>query len=183
MRLNVKAAGLPEALLLTPALHRDDRGWFIESWNERDFCEVTGLNVRFVQDNHSCSARNVLRGLHYQIPDAQGKLVRVTSGMIFDVIVDLRRSSPGFGRWVSHELSADNRLMLWIPPGFAHGFLSHEGDAQVMYKTTNYWNPKAERSLLWDDPDLNIPWPISGASMLSAKDRAGKRLRDAEVYS
>lgn len=182
MSFSVSPAGLPDALVITPAIHRDARGWFCESWNKRDFATATGLDLHFVQDNHSCSARNVLRGLHYQIGTAQGRLVRVIAGAVFDVIVDLRRHSPTFGRWSGRELSAINRQMLWIPPGFAHGFLALNDNSEISYKTTTYWNSAAERSLLWNDTDLNIAWPLQGPPLLSAKDRAGVPLKAAETY-
>ena len=182
MSFSVSPAGLPDALVITPAIHRDARGWFSESWNEREFAAATGLDLHFVQDNHSCSARNVLRGLHYQIGTPQGRLIRVIAGTVFDVIVDLRRHSPAFGRWSGRELSVANRQMLWVPPGFAHGFLALEENSEILYKTTAYWNPSAERSLLWNDPDMGITWPLQGTPQLSAKDQAGIPLRDAETY-
>lgn len=182
MSFSVSPAGLPDALVITPAVHHDARGWFSESWNERDFAAATGLDLHFVQDNHSCSARNVLRGLHYQIGTPQGRLIRVIAGAVFDVIVDLRRQSPAFGRWNGRELSAANRQMLWVPPGFAHGFLALEENSEILYKTTTYWAPSAERSLLWNDPDLGITWPLRETPQLSAKDKAGIPLRNAETY-
>lgn len=182
MSFGVSPAGLPDALVITPAVHADDRGWFCESWNARDFAAATGLDLHFVQDNHSCSARNVLRGLHYQVGTPQGRLVRVIAGAVFDVIVDLRRQSPAFGQWRGRELSAANRQMLWVPPGFAHGFLALEENSEILYKTTTYWDPTAEHSLLWNDPDLHIAWPLQGAPRLSAKDRAGTPLKAAETY-
>ena len=182
MSFSVGPAGLPDALVITPAVHRDDRGWFSENWNERAFAAATGLDVHFVQDNQSHSTRNVLRGLHYQVGTPQGRLIRVVIGAIFDVIVDLRRQSTTFGHWAGRELSAANRQMLWVPPGFAHGFLTLGESAEILYKTTGYWNPAAERSLLWNDPELGITWPLEGPPLLSAKDRAGTPLRGAEVY-
>ncbi|MBX3662289.1 MAG: dTDP-4-dehydrorhamnose 3,5-epimerase [Burkholderiales bacterium] len=182
MSFGVSPAGLPDALVITPAVHADDRGWFCESWNARDFAAATGLDLHFVQDNHSCSARNVLRGLHYQIGTPQGRLIRVIAGAVFDVIVDLRRHSPAFGQWRGRELSAANRQMLWVPPGFAHGFLALEEKSEILYKTTTYWNSAAERSLLWNDPDLGITWPLQGAPQLSTKDQVGMPLRNAETY-
>lgn len=182
MSFNVSPAGLPDALIITPKVYHDDRGWFCESWNEREFAAATGLDLHFVQDNHSRSARNVLRGLHYQIQAPQGRLIRVIAGTVFDVIVDLRRHSAAFGRWRGWELSAANRQMLWVPPGYAHGFLALEDSTEILYKTTGYWNPAAERSLLWNDPQLAIEWPLQQTPLLSAKDRAGVALRDAEVY-
>ena len=182
MSFSVSPAGLPDALVITPAIHRDARGWFSESWNERDFAAATGLDLHFVQDNHSSSARHVLRGLHYQIGTPQGRLIRVIAGAVFDVIVDLRRHSPAFGSWNGRELSAANRQMLWVPPGFAHGFLALEEKSEILYKTTTYWSPSAERSLLWNDPDRGITWPLQGAPQLSAKEQAGIPLRNAETY-
>lgn len=182
MSFCVSTAGLPDALLITPEIHQDERGWFCESWNEREFENATGFDVHFVQDNHSCSARNVLRGLHYQIGTPQGRLIRVIAGAVFDVIVDLRRHSPAFGRWSGRELSAANRLMLWVPPGFAHGFVALTEMSEILYKTTAYWNSSAERSLLWNDPDLGIAWPLRETPRLSAKDQAGMPLCNAETY-
>jgi dTDP-4-dehydrorhamnose 3,5-epimerase len=172
---------LPEVLLIEPKVLGDPRGFFFESWNEREF-ERAGISARFVQDNHSRSARGVLRGLHYQIRHPQGKLVRVVEGEIFDVAVDIRRSSPNFGKWESARLSAQSKNMLWIPAGFAHGFCVISDFAEVLYKTTDFYSPEHERSILWNDPDLGIPWPLDGAPTLSAKDSTGARLRDAEVF-
>jgi len=180
--MKVVATDLPEVLILEPKVFGDDRGFFFESYNERVFREKTGLEVDFVQDNHSRSAKNVLRGLHYQIRQPQGKLVRVIAGEVFDVAVDLRRSSPSFRRWVGFRLSAENKRMAWIPPGFAHGFVVVSDAAEFLYKTTDYWAPEFERTVIWNDPDLAIDWPITGEPILAAKDRAGSRLRDAEVY-
>jgi dTDP-4-dehydrorhamnose 3,5-epimerase len=162
---------------------KDERGYFFESYSQRNFVELTGCSVNFVQDNHSHSARHVLRGLHYQIRQPQGKLVRVVSGAIWDVAVDLRMRSPTFGQWVGHMLSADNKHMLWIPPGFAHGFVVLSNSADCLYKTSDYWAPEHERTILWNDPDLAIDWQLNGeAPILSAKDQAGKRFKDAEVF-
>jgi dTDP-4-dehydrorhamnose 3,5-epimerase len=172
---------LPEVLVIEPKVFGDARGFFFESWNERDF-EKAGIGTRFVQDNHSRSARNVVRGLHFQVRQPQGKLVRVTVGEIFDVAVDIRRSSPNFGKWVGTRLSADNKTTMWIPPGFAHGFAVLSGVAEVLYKTTDYYAPEFERAILWNDPDIGIDWPLSGAPVLSAKDAAGMPLRRAEVF-
>ena len=172
---------LPEIVLLQPRVFGDHRGDFFESYNRRALAEL-GLDAEFVQDNHSRSARGVLRGLHYQIEHAQGKLVRVTEGEVFDVAVDLRRSSPRFGRWSSALLSAANRRMLWIPPGFAHGFLVVSTAAEFLYKTTDYWYPQHERSLLWSDPALGIRWPLAGAPLVAAKDAAGRTLAQADAY-
>lgn len=175
------ATDLPEVLILEPRVFGDERGFFLESFNERAFEAAVGRPVRFVQDNHSRSARGVLRGLHYQQPPhAQGKLVRVTAGRVFDVAVDLRRGSPRFGRWAAAELSADNHRQMWIPPGFAHGFLVLSDSADFLYKTTDYYAPQAEAALRWDDPALAIAWPDLGAPpTLSAKDAAAPSLADA----
>ena len=174
---------IPEVLVLEPKVFGDARGFFFESFNARDFAQATGLNVDFVQDNHSKSARGVLRGLHYQIQHAQGKLVRVVQGEVFDVAVDLRRASPSFGRWVGVHLSADNKKQLWVPPGFAHGFVVLSESAEFLYKTTDYWYPEHERSLLWNDLTVGIEWPLNGAQpLLAAKDAAASRLNDAEVF-
>lgn len=172
---------LPEVLLIEPRVFGDARGFFFESYNRRALTAV-GVGGEFVQDNHSRSTRGVLRGLHYQLQHAQGKLVRVTEGEVFDVVVDLRRSSPTFARWVGVNLSAENRHMLWIPPGFAHGFLVLSGVAEFLYKTTDYWYPEFERTLLWNDPALGIDWPLTGAPTLAAKDSAGTPLAQAETY-
>src|SRR5205085_11229638 len=158
------------------------RGFFYESFNERRFQELTGSAPRFVQDNHSKSARNVLRGLHYQIQQPQGKLVRVVAGEVFDVAVDIRKSSPTFGRWVGVTLSAQNHRMLWIPPGFAHGFLVLSEAAEFLYKTTDYWYAEHERTLLWNDPTLRIEWPLDGAPIVAAKDAVGRPLASADLY-
>ncbi|MCS6786363.1 MAG: dTDP-4-dehydrorhamnose 3,5-epimerase [Thiobacillaceae bacterium] len=172
---------LPGVLILEPKVFGDARGFFLESYNERTFAEL-GLPTRFVQDNHSRSARGVLRGLHYQIRQPQGKLVRVTRGVVYDVAVDLRRSSPTFGRWEGVELSEHNQRMLWVPPGFAHGFYVLSELADFLYKTTDFYAPEHERAIRWDDPDLAIAWPLAGEPLLSAKDRAAPSLREAEVY-
>jgi len=172
---------IPDVLLLEPKVFGDERGFFFESYNRRTLAEL-GLNAEFVQDNHSRSARGVLRGLHYQFRHPQGKLVRVIAGEVFDVAVDLRKSSPTYGRWLSSRLSAENKRMMWIPPGFAHGFLTLSDSAEFLYKTTDYWHPDDERCLVWNDPDLAIDWPLEGEPQLAAKDRAGLRLREAEVY-
>ncbi|MES1982753.1 MAG: dTDP-4-dehydrorhamnose 3,5-epimerase [Pseudomonadota bacterium] len=178
------ASAIPDLLILEPKVFGDDRGFFFESFNQRVFEQLTGLNVNFVQDNHSRSARHVLRGLHYQIRQPQGKLVRVTAGEVWDIAVDIRRNSPTFGRWVGVNLSAENKRMLWIPPGFAHGFAVLSDYAEFLYKTTDYWAPEFERTIIWNDPDLAIDWQLAGATpLLSGKDSAGKLLRDAEVFS
>lgn len=170
---------IAEVILLTPRVFGDERGFFFESYNQRAFCEATGLTVEFVQDNHSRSVRGVLRGLHYQIaPRAQGKLVRVIQGAVFDVAVDIRPDSPTFGRWVGEVLSAENKRQLWIPPGFAHGFLTLTDSAEFLYKTTDYYSPEHERCIAWNDPDLAIAWPLAGTTpRLSDKDQRGAPLR------
>ena len=173
---------IPEVVLLEPKVFGDDRGFFFESWNKRTFTEL-GITADFVQDNHSKSQKNVLRGLHYQIESAQGKLVRVTAGEVYDVAVDLRRSSPTFGQWVGFTLSAADKRMAWIPPGFAHGFCVTSETAEFLYKTTDYWSPAHERTLLWNDPQLAIPWPLSGEPLLAAKDATGTPLAEAETYA
>ena len=172
---------LPEVLLIEPRVFGDARGLFFESYNRRALA-AAGVADEFVQDNHSRSMRGVLRGLHYQVQHAQGKLVRVTEGEVYDVVVDLRRSSPTFARWVGVNLSAGNRHMLWIPPGFAHGFLVLSDSAEFLYKTTDYWYPEFERTLLWNDPAVGIAWPLTGTPTLAAKDSAGTPLALAEVY-
>jgi dTDP-4-dehydrorhamnose 3,5-epimerase len=180
--MRILPSALPDVLVIEPRMFEDERGFFFESFNERRFAELTGLTPQFVQDNHSRSLRNVVRGLHYQIGCPQGKLVRVVSGAIFDVVVDLRRGSPTFGQWNGMELSASNRHQLWIPPGFAHGFVVTSDSAECVYKTTGYWSPGHERTLQWNDPALGIDWPLSGAPILSAKDQAGIPLAQAEVF-
>ena len=170
-------------VLLEPRVFGDERGFFYESFNARRFAELTGVQAAFVQDNHSRSAKNVLRGLHYQIEQAQGKLVRVSSGAVFDVAVDLRKSSATFGQWYGVELSADNKRQLWIPPGFAHGFMVTSEHAEFLYKTTDYWAPEHERAVLWNDPAIGIAWPLDGAPLLSAKDQAAVPLAAAEVFA
>jgi dTDP-4-dehydrorhamnose 3,5-epimerase len=179
--MRVVPTALPDVKLIEPRVFGDERGFFFESWNARAFAEA-GLPATFVQDNHSRSVRGVLRGLHYQIEHAQGKLVRAVSGEVFDVVVDLRRSSPSFGRSVGIALSAATRQMLWVPPGFAHGFLVLSAHADFVYKTTDYWYPEHERTLLWNDPALGIAWPLSDAPVLAAKDAAGTPLAAADVY-
>lgn len=182
MPYSVTPTAIPDVLVLTPKVFGDARGFFFESFNQRDFAEVTGLDVEFVQDNHSRSAKHVLRGLHYQIQSPQGKLVRVTEGAVFDVVVDLRRSSPTFGKWVGVELSADNKRQLWVPPGFAHGFVVVSEAAEFLYKTTDYWYPEFERSLRWDDPDIGIVWPIHDAPQLARKDAEASLLVNAQTF-
>lgn len=173
---------IPDLLLIEPRLFGDDRGFFMESFNEARFAALTGCDVRFVQDNHSRSSRHVLRGLHYQIRQPQGKLVRVVAGEVLDVAVDLRRSSPTFGRWAGFRLSAENHRQLWLPPGFAHGFVVLSPSADFLYKTTDYYAPEHERTIRWDDPDLAIDWGLSAAPVLSGKDAAAAWFRDAEVF-
>lgn len=181
--MKVTPTALPEVLLLEPRVFGDDRGFFMESWNARTFGEATGLDVTFVQDNHSYSMRNVLRGIHYQVVRPQGKLVRVVTGSVFDVAVDLRRSSPTFGRWVGHELSAANRLQMWIPPGFGHGFLVISEAADFLYKTTDYWIGEYDRALRWNDPTVAVKWPLQGEPILATKDAAAPLLDAAEAFA
>ena len=185
MPYTVTPTNLPEVLILEPKVFGDARGFFFESFNARDFAKVTGLDLTFVQDNHSKSAKGVLRGLHYQIEHAQGKLVRVTHGEVFDVAVDMRKNSATFGQWASCHLSADNARQLWVPPGFAHGFLVLSESAEFLYKTTDYWYPEHERSLLWNDPALGIKWPMPEGietPLLAAKDAAASLLSQAAAY-
>jgi dTDP-4-dehydrorhamnose 3,5-epimerase len=181
--MRVTPTTLPEVLLLEPKVYGDARGFFLESYNEKVFREATGLDVAFVQDNHSRSARNVLRGIHYQVVRPQGKLVRVVTGSVFDVAVDLRRSSPTFGRWVGYELSAANKLQMWIPPGFGHGFVVLSESADFLYKTTDYWIGEHDRALRWNDPSIGIVWPVKGEPILAAKDAAAPLLDAAETFS
>ena len=173
---------IPDVMILEPKVFGDDRGFFYESFNEKAFLDATGTETKFVQDNHSKSAKNVLRGLHYQIQQPQGKLVRVAMGEVFDVAVDLRRNSEYFGQWVSVHLSAENKRQLWVPPGFAHGFLVLSENAEFLYKTTDYYAPAYERSVLWNDSDLGIDWPIDQPPILSGKDQLGSRFKDADVF-
>lgn len=182
MSYTVVATAIPDVLILESKVFDDPQGFSFQSFNARDFTQCTGLNVEFVQDNHSMSAHGVLRGLHYQIEHAQGKLVRVTEGKVFDVVVDLRKSSSTFGRWVGAHLSADKHCQLWVPPGFAHGFVVLSERAQFLYKTTDYWYPEYERTLLWNDPAVGIEWPIDFVPQLAAKDAAGKTLTNAEYF-
>jgi len=181
--MNVIKTNLPEVMIIEPKVFGDERGFFYESFNAKKFAELTGVDLEFVQDNHSMSAKNILRGLHYQIQQAQGKLVRVVSGEVFDVAVDLRKSSPRFGQWTGVTLSANNQRQLWIPPGFAHGFVVTSDKAEFLYKTTDYWAPEFERSLMWNDPAIGIEWPITEAPVLSGKDQVAKLLADAEVFA
>jgi dTDP-4-dehydrorhamnose 3,5-epimerase len=179
--MNVIETALPGVLLIEPKVFGDARGFFLESWNRQTFSE-RGLDLDFVQDNHSRSAQGVLRGLHYQLNEPQGKLVRVVSGAVFDVAVDLRKSSPHFGKWVGHELSDENKRMMWIPPGFGHGFLVLSEAADFLYKTTAQYAPQWDRGVRWNDPDIGVQWPLEGEPQLSAKDAVAPLLKDAEVY-
>ena len=174
---------IADVLVIEPAVFGDARGAFFESWNRRAFSKLAGRDVDFVQDNHSISARGVLRGLHYQVRQSQGKLVRVVAGEVFDVVVDLRRSSPTFGRWVGERLSAENRRMMWVPEGFAHGFLVLSDMAEFLYKTTDYYAPEHERTLLWNDPAIGVQWPLESAPVLKPKDAAGTPLASAETFA
>jgi dTDP-4-dehydrorhamnose 3,5-epimerase len=183
MAIQVTATALPEVKIIEPKVFGDARGFFFESFNALEFAAKVAPGIEFVQDNHSRSAKGVLRGLHYQIQNAQGKLVRVVEGEVFDVAVDIRKSSPNFGKWVSVKLSVENHRQLWVPPGFAHGFVVLSESAQFLYKTTDYWFPEHERSILWNDPDVGIEWPIDFEPLLAAKDAAGKRLADAEHFA
>jgi dTDP-4-dehydrorhamnose 3,5-epimerase len=180
--VKVERAEIPDVLVLEPKVFGDTRGFFYESYNRKTFAQATGLDLEFVQDNHSRSSKNVLRGLHYQVRQPQGKLVRVTVGEIWDVAVDLRRGSASFGRWTAASLSADSRRMLWIPVGFAHGFIVLSENAEVQYKTTDYYAPEHERTLLWNDPALAIPWPLTGEPVMTDKDRRGTPLSGAETF-
>ena len=182
--MNVIETAIPGLLILEPKVFGDARGFFMESYNAKAFQDATGLDVNFVQDNHSRSGKGVLRGLHYQVEQAQGKLVRVTRGSVFDAVVDLRKSSPTFGQWAGVELSEENSRQLWIPPGFAHGFLVISDSADFLYKTTDYYAPQFERSLAWNDPTVGVEWPLAGAApLLSAKDIAGKPLAECETFA
>ncbi len=180
--MDVTPTEISEVLLIAPKVFGDDRGFFFESYNQQAFADKVSAEHSFVQDNHSRSEKNVLRGLHYQVEQAQGKLVRAVVGSIFDVAVDIRKSSPTFGQWVGHMLTAENKHQLWVPSGFAHGFLVVSEVAEVLYKTTDFYAPQYERSILWNDPDLEIRWPTSEAPILSKKDMGGQRLKEAEVY-
>lgn len=173
---------IPDVIIFEPKVFGDDRGFFYESYNQKVFAEATGLSLNFVQDNHSKSAKNVLRGLHYQIQQPQGKLVRVTSGEVFDVAVDIRKSSPTFGKYVGVHLSAENKRQLWVPSGFAHGFVVLTETVEFLYKTTDFYAPQFERCIRWNDPDIAIAWPIEGAPLLSAKDQQGASLKEAELF-
>jgi dTDP-4-dehydrorhamnose 3,5-epimerase len=178
----VTRAEIPDVLLIEPKVFGDARGFFFESYNRREFAKATGIDVEIVQDNHSKSGRGVLRGLHYQIRQPQGKLVRVIAGEVWDVAVDLRKSSPSFGRWVGFTLSAESKRMAWIPPGFAHGFVVTSDSAEFLYKTSDYYAPEHERAILWNDPQLAIRWPIEGEPLVAEKDRKAKLFKDAELF-
>jgi dTDP-4-dehydrorhamnose 3,5-epimerase len=180
--MNITPTEIPDVLIIEPRVFEDQRGFFFESYNEKIFQEKTGLDVQFVQDNHSRSAQNVLRGLHYQIEQPQGKLVRVVAGEIFDVVVDLRKNSPTFGQWVGSTLSAHNKRQLWVPIGFAHGFCVISDFAEVLYKTSDYYAPQHERCVIWNDPNLAIAWPLQGEPTVSAKDQAGVAFKEAEIF-
>ena len=180
--MNVIETGIPGLLVLEPKVFGDARGFFMESFNARTFAKLTGVKTDFVQDNHSRSGRGVLRGLHYQVQQPQGKLVRVAQGRVFDVAVDLRRSSPTFGKWYGVELSGENHRQFWVPAGFAHGFYVLSDSADFLYKTTDYYAPQHERSLAWNDPTVGVQWPLDGEPLLSAKDLAGKPLGECEVF-
>ncbi len=182
--MQVIPTAIPDVLIIEPKVFGDARGFFFESFNARAFAQATGLQLNFVQDNHSRSAQGVLRGLHYQLQQPQGKLVRVVRGSVFDVAVDLRKSSPTFGRWVGVELSEENQRQMWVPAGFAHGFLVTSASADFLYKTTDYYAPEHERCVAWNDPAIGIEWPLDGKPpLLSAKDQAGRLLSQAEVFS
>jgi len=182
--MNIIATKIPDLLIVEPKVFGDERGFFYESFNQKAFCEAIGRQIEFVQDNHSKSAKNVLRGLHYQLPPkAQGKLVRVAQGEVFDVAVDIRKNSKTFGQWVGLTLSAENKKQLWIPPGFAHGFLTLSESAEFLYKTTDYYSPEYERSVLWSDLALSIDWPIEGEPTLAVKDAAAVTLAQAEAFA
>jgi dTDP-4-dehydrorhamnose 3,5-epimerase len=180
--MKITPMAIPDVLLIEPKVFGDERGFFFESYSQRIFEAAVGRAVEFVQDNHSKSQKGVLRGLHYQIQNTQGKLVRVTHGEVFDVAVDIRRRSPTFGQWVGVHLSADNKKQLWVPEGFAHGFLTLTDTAEFLYKTTNHYSPPDERCILWNDADINVAWPLNCAPKLSLKDQAGQTLRHAEVF-
>ena len=180
--MNVIPTAIPEVLIIEPAVFGDERGFFMETWQRKKFAEI-GIDFEFVQDNHSRSVEGTLRGLHYQIRQPQGKLVRVTQGAVFDVAVDIRRSSPTCGRWVGEYLTVENKRMLWVPPGFAHGFYVTSDAAEFQYKCTDYYVPDYERSIRWDDPDLGIPWPLKGEPLVSAKDRQGVSFAQAESFA
>ena len=181
--MKVTPTAIPDVLIIAPKVFEDERGFFYESFHQNAFNEATGQSLNFVQDNHSRSAKGVLRGLHYQILQPQGKLVRVVKGAVFDVAVDIRKGSSTLGKWVGFELSEDNRLQMWVPPGFAHGFLVTSRSADLLYKATDYYAPQHERCIMWNDPDIAIKWPLDHEPLLSAKDRAGQLLMNAEKFA
>lgn len=181
--MDVHSTPIPGLLLLEPRIFSDERGFFMESYNKREFSKLSGLDVEFVQDNHSRSTKNVLRGLHYQIQQSQGKLVRVTKGSVFDVVVDIRKSSPTFGQWYGIELTENNHLQLWIPPTLAHGYLVLSDQAEFLYKTTDYYSPKNERCIIWDDPDIAIEWPTRDKPLVSEKDSMGNLFQQADLFA
>jgi dTDP-4-dehydrorhamnose 3,5-epimerase len=181
--MQIHPTAIAGLLIIEPKVFGDERGFFFESFNARRFTESTGITANFVQDNHSKSGKNVLRGLHYQIQQPQGKLVRVIAGEVFDVAVDIRKGSPTFGHWLGITLSADNKRQLWIPAGFAHGFVTTSASAEFLYKTTDYWAPEFERTILWNDPAIGIEWPVVGSPLLSGKDQAGTLLAAVEVFA
>ena len=181
--MKIQATAIPDVLIIEPAVFGDERGFFYESYNQRRFTELTGIRRTFVQDNHAKSSKGVLRGMHYQIQQTQGKLVRCTAGTVFDVSVDLRKSSPSFGQWVGVELSAANKRHVWIPEGFAHGYLVTSDSAEFLYKTTDYWVPEHERCILWNDPQIGIDWPLDSEPLLSGKDKLGTLLANAELFA
>ncbi|MEM6400314.1 MAG: dTDP-4-dehydrorhamnose 3,5-epimerase [Cyanobacteria bacterium P01_D01_bin.116] len=181
--MKIISTEIPDILIIEPQIFHDDRGLFFESFNLKKFTEKTGIDINFVQDNHSYSKQHVLRGLHYQITQPQAKLVRAVVGNIFDVAVDIRKNSPTFGKWVGYQISAENKRQIWIPSGFAHGFITLSEVAEVLYKTTNYYSPQGERTILWNDNDLQIDWPTSAQPIISAKDADGKPFNMAEVFS
>jgi dTDP-4-dehydrorhamnose 3,5-epimerase len=183
MAIQVTSTALPEVKIIEPKVFGDARGFFFESFSAKDFSEHVASGIQFVQDNHSRSVKGVLRGLHYQVQHAQGKLVRVVDGEVFDVAVDIRRSSPNFGKWMGVNLSAENKRQLWVPAGFAHGFFVLSDSAEFLYKTTDYWLPEFERSIIWNDAEIGIEWPIDNEPLVATKDAAGKRLCDAEVFA
>ena len=180
--MKVTSTRIPDVLIIEPKVFGDERGFFFESFNRRQFAELIGRDVDFVQDNHSRSVKNVLRGLHYQVQQPQGKLVRVGLGEVFDVAVDIRKSSPTFGRWVGAHLSAENKRQMWVPPGFAHGFLVQSDYAEFLYKTTDFYASEHERCIAWNDPTIGIDWPLSGEPLLSVKDKQGRTLASANVF-
>lgn len=180
--MKVESTDLPEVLLITPKVFRDERGFFMESYNQQSFTEKTGITTPFVQDNHSRSSKGTLRGIHYQIQQPQGKLVRVVQGEVFDIAVDLRKESPNFGKWIGVHLSDQNQQMLWVPPGFGHGFVVTSDTAEFLYKTTDFYAPKHERCIIWNDPTLSVTWPSGLSISLSEKDKNGSFFTDADVY-